>query len=117
MSNNVLIILLLVGAGLVLLALNVFYKLIVLSLVRRHRQRQSNKFRYLRVKMPQLRVGKSTESEITDVIQNMKQNIQYMNQLYKSLYSIQEHTIHEDNRVYKLFGTRYHKNKIRNYLW
>jgi hypothetical protein len=67
--------------------------------------------------MPQLRVGKSTESEITDIIQNVKQNIQYMNQLYKSLYSIQEHNIHEDNRVYKLVGTRYHKNKIKNYLF
>jgi len=67
--------------------------------------------------MPQLRVSKSSESEITDQIQNMKQNIQYMNQLYKSLYTIQGHSIHEDNLMYKIFGPWYHRNMISNSLW
>ena len=103
MSNNAVIIIIIIGSGLILLGLNILYKLITLRLIKRHRKKQCDKLRFLKVKMPQLRVAKSTESEITDVIQNMKQNIQYMNQLYKSLYAIQEHTIHEDNLMYKIF--------------
>lgn len=116
MSDTSIIVAIIIGAGLILLGLNVFYKLIALSLIKRHRRKQCNKLRFLKVKMPQLRVAKSTESEITDVIQNMKQNIQYMNQLYKSLYAIQEHSIHEDNLMYKLFGPRYHRHMITNSL-
>lgn len=117
MSNNSVILIIIIGTGLILLGLNVFYKLVTLALIKRHRKKQCDKLRFLKVKMPQLRVAKSTESEITDVIQNMKQNIQYMNQLYKSLYSIQEHSIHEDNLMYKLFGPWYHRHMITNSLW
>jgi len=116
MSNNAVIIIIIIGSGLILLGLNIFYKLITLALIKRHRRKQCNKLRFLKVKMPQLRVAKSNDSEITDQIQNMKQNIQYMNQLYKSLYSIQEHSIHEDNLMYKIFGPRYHRNMITNSL-
>jgi len=105
-----------IGIGLILIGLNVFYKLATLALIKRHRKKQADKLRFLKVKMPQLRVAKSNESEITDQIQNMKQNIQYMNQLYKSLYSIQEHSIHEDNLMYKIFGPWYHRNMIKNSL-
>ena len=117
MSNSATMIIIILGIGLILLGLNIFYKLVSLALIKRHRKKQCERLRFLKVKMPQLRVAKSTESEITDVIQNMKQNIQYMNQLYKSLYSIQEHSIHEDNLMYKLFGPRYHRNMIKNSLW
>ncbi|MBU0626596.1 hypothetical protein KKG31_04540 [Patescibacteria group bacterium] len=88
-----------------------------MAIKKTHRRKQANKLRFIKVKMPQLRVAKSNESEITDQIQNMKQNIQYMNQLYKSLYGIQEQNIHEDNLMYKIFGPRYHKNLIKNHLW
>ena len=116
MSNNATIIVIIIWTGLIFLGLSVFYKLVALALTKRHRRKQADKLRFLKVKMPQLRVAKSTESEITDVIQNMKQNIQYMNQLYKSLYSIQEHSIHEDNLMYKIFGPWYHRNMIKNSL-
>lgn len=57
-------------------------------LEKRHRYEQSLQLRFLSVKIPKISAKSSSDIEVTDHIQNMKQNIDLMNQVYKNLYAL-----------------------------
>lgn len=66
-----------------------------------HRMQQAKKLKYLQIKIPKSVTTKGGEDG-TDHIQNMKQNIEIMNQIYKNFYSIID-----DKRKHKKFGHNY----------
>ncbi|MCK9467151.1 MAG: type IV secretory system conjugative DNA transfer family protein [Candidatus Absconditabacterales bacterium] len=67
------------------------YILIFLQLEKKHRYRQSKHIRFLQVRIQKKTAAKSTDIEATDHIQQMKNNIEIMNQVYKNFYSVYRH--------------------------
>jgi hypothetical protein len=63
---------------------------------KKHRLDQTEEIRFLQIKIQKNAVAKSQDIESTDHIQQMKDNIELMNQVYKNFYSI-----FEDSRKYK----------------
>lgn len=59
---------------------------------RKRRYDQSKKLRFLSVKIPKIAAKNSGDIEVTDHIQDMKQNIQLMNQIYKNFYALYSST-------------------------
>lgn len=55
---------------------------------RKRRYDQSKKLKFLSVKIPKIAAKNSGDIEVTDHIQDMKQNIQLMNQIYKNFYAL-----------------------------
>ena len=55
---------------------------------RKRRYKQSKKLRFLSVKIPKIVARSSADIEVTDHVQDMKQNIQLMNQIYKNFYAL-----------------------------
>ncbi len=76
-------------------------KTIFSSMHKNHRIYQANKIRYLQIKIPKSVTTKWNEDG-TDHIQNMKQNIEIMNQIYKNFYSIID-----NKRKHQKFGHNY----------
>jgi len=79
-----------------------FLRYIILSMIKKHRRQQIKKLKFLQIKIPQKFISKQTDLDANDHIQNMKQNIDIMNQVYKNLYSI-----YEDKFKYKFLGQNY----------
>jgi hypothetical protein len=67
-----------------------------------HTNKQAQKLRFIQVKLEKKAVAKSGDIEATDHIQQMKDNIEVMNQVFKNFYCI-----YEDNRKNKTFGNNY----------
>jgi len=87
--------------------------------VRSHRNKQTNSIVFMQVKIPKKTVARQTDIEASDHIQNMQQNIQVMNQVYKNLYAI-----YEDWIVYNYLGNNYislevliEKEIIKFFIW
>lgn len=57
-------------------------------MIKQRRYEQSEKLRFLWVKIPKIAAKNSWDIEVTDHIQDMKQNIQLMNQIYKNFYAL-----------------------------
>jgi hypothetical protein len=74
----------------------IFYRLIILDLIIKHRQSQADKIRFLQIRIPKNAVARSSDIEATDHTQTMKNNIEIMNQVYKNFYAI-----YEDKRTFK----------------
>ncbi len=58
--------------------------------------------KFLSVKIPKVGAARSSDLEVTDHIQNMKQNIELMNQVYKNFYAL-----YQDSFKEKVFGQQY----------
>ncbi|MDP2669606.1 MAG: hypothetical protein Q8O99_00950 [bacterium] len=73
---------------------------VVIFLLQRMRYRlHAQKIRFLQIKMPR---NESDLDKSNDAIQNMKQNIEVMNQVYKNFYAIYSEKLRD-----KLFGQPY----------
>jgi len=80
----------------------VIYKLVFLHFQKIHRLKQTENIKFLQVRIQKKSVAKSSDIEATDNVQQMKNNIELMNQIYKNFYSI-----FEDNLKYKLLWNNY----------
>lgn len=58
------------------------------NIQRKRRYEQTKRLRFLSVKIPKIAAKNSWDIEVTDHIQDMKQNIQLMNQIYKNFYAL-----------------------------
>ena len=74
----------------------IFFRLIILNFVKKHKQEQADKLRFLQIRIPKNAVAKNSDIEATDHTQTMKNNIDLMNQVYKNFYAI-----YEDKRKFK----------------
>ena len=66
----------------------VLYRVVFLLFIKNHRQEQARYMRFLQVRIPKKPPAKSGEE--VDNINNMKENINVMNQVYKNFYAIFE---------------------------
>jgi DNA-binding transcriptional regulator GbsR (MarR family) len=78
------------------------FRLIILNYIKKHREIQANKIRFLQVRIPKNAVSKNSDIDATDHAQTMKNNIEIMNQVYKNFYAI-----HEDGRKFRKLGNNY----------
>lgn len=97
----------------------IFFRLIILNFVKKHKQEQADKLRFLQIRIPKNAVAKSSDIEATDHTQTMKNNIDLMNQVYKNFYAI-----YEDKRKYKKRWNNYismeilvEKEMIKFIIW
>lgn len=97
----------------------IFFRLIILNFVKKHRQIQADKTRFLQIRIPKSAVARSSDIEATDHTQTMKNNIDLMNQVYKNFYAI-----YEDKRRFKSRGNNYismeilvEKEMIKFIIW
>lgn len=97
--NNVLM-LIIIALGIRLVG-TLLIKAIFSSMYKTHRMHQTNKLRYMQIKIPKSVTTKGSEDG-GDTIRDMKQNIQIMNQIYKNFYSIVE-----DKRSHRKLGNNY----------
>ncbi|HPC34461.1 MAG TPA: hypothetical protein PLP73_02270, partial [Candidatus Absconditabacterales bacterium] len=67
------------------------YVLLFLQLEKRHRFKQTKHIRFLQVRIQKKTAAKSVDIEATDHAQQMKNNIEVMNQVYKNFYSVYRH--------------------------
>ena len=123
-----------IGIILFILIWIIWYILIFLQLEKKHRYRQSKHIRFLQVRIQKKTAAKSTDIEATDHIQQMKNNIEIMNQVYKNFYSVYRHlrSLFEadfsksffGDLKYRLFGGDYismelfvEKEQIKYIVW
>ncbi len=64
------------------------WRMLFLTMQKKHRQEQAQKIRFLQVQIPKNAVARSSDIDAKDHIQSMKQNIELMNQVYKNFYAI-----------------------------
>ena len=95
------------------------YKLFFLKYKDEHTNKQAQKLRFIQVKLEKKAVAKSGDIEATDHTQQMKDNIEVMNQVFKNFYCI-----YEDNRKNRTFWNNYisidlvaEKEQIKYFLW
>ncbi len=69
-----------------------WYVWMIRVLQRKRRYAQAKKLKFLSVKIPKIAAKNSGDIEVTDHIQDMKQNIQLMNQIYKNFYALYSNT-------------------------
>jgi hypothetical protein len=67
-----------------------FRRLFVVQRTRKHRYKQSQKIRFLQVRVPKNAVARSSDIEASDHVWTMKDNIALMNQVYKNFYAISD---------------------------
>lgn len=79
-----------------------FFKLTILSFIKKHRETQADHMRFLQIKIPKNAVAKSSDIDATDHIQTMKNNIEIMNQIYKNFSAI-----FEDKRKFRKLWNNY----------
>lgn len=69
--------------------MGIFLKVaIIRTLQRKRRYKQSENLKFLSIKIPRIAAKNSWDIEVTDHIQDMKQNIQLMNQVFKNFYAL-----------------------------
>ena len=101
MSNNIVLLILLVCIGLLFMLWTMIIRWFFLAMKKRHRFAQAKKMNYLQVKIPKSVTTKGWD-EWGDTIKDMKQNLQVMNQIYKNFYAISG-----DGWKYKKFWDNY----------
>ena len=74
------------------------YRVAFLSIKQKHTLKQANNLRFIQVKLEKKAVAKSWDIEATDHTQQMKDNIEVMNQVFKNFYCIYENNW--KNRVF-----------------
>lgn len=65
-------------------------RIFVVKTRQNHRYKQSQKIRYLQVRVPKNAVARSSDIEASDHVWSMKDNISLMNQVYKNFYAISD---------------------------
>jgi len=97
----------------------IFFRLIILNFIKKHKRIQADKLRFLQIRIPKNAVAKSSDIEATDHTQTMKNNIEIMNQVYKNFYAI-----YEDKRKFKKRWNNYismeilvEKEMIKFIIW
>ena len=65
-----------------------FRRFFVVRRLKKHRYSQSQKIRFLQVRVPKNAVARSSDIEASDHVATMKDNIALMNQVYKNFYAI-----------------------------
>lgn len=95
------------------------YRLIFLNYKQKHTLKQAENLRFIQVRLQKNAVARSWDIEATDHVQQMKDNIELMNQVLKNFYSI-----YDDSRVNKLFWNNYismelvvEKEIVKYFLW
>lgn len=72
-----------------LLVIGFFLKLLVTRYIQKSRRyEQAKNLKFLSVKIPKIAAKNNSDIEVTDHVQDMKQNIQLMNQVYKNFYAL-----------------------------
>ena len=67
-----------------------FRRFFVVNRIKKHRYKQSQKIRFLQVRVPKNAVARSSDIEASDHVNTMKDNIALMNQVYKNFYAISD---------------------------
>lgn len=67
-----------------------FRRFFVVEKTKKHRYKQSQKIRFLQVRVPKNAVARSSDIEASDHVSTMKDNIALMNQVYKNFYAISD---------------------------
>ena len=67
-----------------------FRRFFVVNRIKTHRYEQSQKIRFLQVRVPKNAVARSSDIEASDHVSTMKDNIALMNQIYKNFYAISD---------------------------
>ena len=67
-----------------------FRRFFVVRRLKKHRYKQSQKIRFLQVRVPKNAVARSSDIEASDHVSTMKDNIALMNQVYKNFYAISD---------------------------
>ena len=67
-----------------------FRRFFVVERIKKHRYNQSQKIRFLQVRVPKNAVARSSDIEASDHVSTMKDNIALMNQVYKNFYAISD---------------------------
>ena len=67
-----------------------FRRFFVVERTKKHRYKQSQKIRFLQVRVPKNAVARSSDIEASDHVSTMKDNIALMNQVYKNFYAISD---------------------------
>lgn len=89
--NNGIIALISIGAAAGLMGIGwLIWRIFIVQQTQKHRFKQSNKLRFLQVRVPKNAVARSSDIDAKDHIGNMKDNIALMNQVYKNFYAIYE---------------------------
>ena len=78
------------------------YRVAFLSMKQKHTLKQAENLRFIQVRLEKKAAAKSGDIEATDHTQQMKDNIEVMNQVFKNFYCI-----YEDNWKNKIFGNNY----------
>ncbi len=119
MSGGLILLISLLILIIVIFLWNVIYKMTFLHLKKSHRLEQTETIRFLQIKIQKNAVAKSWDIEATDHVQEMKDNIELMNQVYKNFYSI-----FEDSRKYRRLWNNYismellvEKEQIKYFIW
>ena len=77
-------------------------RVFVVHRIKTHRYQQSQKIRFLQVRVPKNAVARSSDIEASDHITTMKDNIALMNQVYKNFYAISD-----QKRIKRRLGDNY----------
>jgi len=119
MSSGITLLISILILVVVIILWNVIYKMVFLYFRKSHRMEQTDSIKFLQVKIQKNAVAKSQDIEVTDHTQQMKNNIELMNQVYKNFYSI-----FEDTRKHKKLWNNYismelsiEKEQIKYFLW
>ena len=67
-----------------------FRRFFIVRRIKTHRYKQSQKIRFLQVRVPKNAVARSSDIEASDHVSTMKDNIALMNQVYKNFYAISD---------------------------
>ena len=67
-----------------------FRRFFIVTRTKKHRYSQSQKIRFLQVRVPKNAVARSSDIEASDHVSTMKDNIALMNQVYKNFYAISD---------------------------
>ena len=67
-----------------------FRRFFIVEKIKKHRYSQSQKIRFLQVRVPKNAVARSSDIEASDHVSTMKDNIALMNQVYKNFYAISD---------------------------
>ena len=90
MSDWVLFLISLLCAWALMWICRFFRRFFIVEKIKKHRYSQSQKIRFLQVRVPKNAVARSSDIEASDHVSTMKDNIALMNQVYKNFYAISD---------------------------
>ena len=90
MSDGVIFLISLLCAWALMWICRFFRRFFIVERIKKHRYSQSQKIRFLQVRVPKNAVARSSDIEASDHVNSMKDNIALMNQVYKNFYAISD---------------------------